>query len=117
VPPGESTAAERERELARLRALAEAAEAWARWRRTDSASSPSPQEEELLAALDQLSEAGRRTGRELLVLCSGCRRTRDDAEWMALETFLSEKSLIEFTHGMCPDCMARLYPRHTSEPD
>ena len=117
VTPGESTAAERKRELAQLRALAAAAEAWARWRRNGSHDSASLEEQELLAALDPSSDAVIDAGRELLVLCSCCRRARDESDWMALETFLAEKSLVELTREMCPDCMARLYPSHTAEPD
>jgi hypothetical protein len=116
VPAGESAAAARERELARLRTLAEAAEAWARWRR-GSADAESPEERELLEALDSYESAGERTGRERLVFCSGCRRGRENSDWMALEKLVAEKSSVELTHGMCPDCMARLYPRHLAEPD
>jgi len=53
-PSGESTAAAREEELARLRLLAEAAEAWARWRRRGLDTLASAEETELLAALDRL---------------------------------------------------------------
>jgi hypothetical protein len=115
-PPGESTAA-RERELARLRALADAADAWARWRRGDASGPASCAELELLAALDRLEPQGEGAGRELIVLCSGCRRTRDDSDWIALEAFLTDRAGMEFTHGLCPDCMVRLYPHHTSESD
>jgi hypothetical protein len=116
VPRGESAAAGRERELARLRALAEAAQTWARWRR-GSVEAESPEEHELLEALDAHQAAGGKEGREQLVLCSGCRRGRDGSDWMALEQLLAEKSSFELTPGMCPDCMARLYPRHLAEPD
>jgi hypothetical protein len=117
VPPGESTAADREQELARLRVLAEAANAWARWHRQGSRDPASAEEQELLAALDRLEAAGGHLGRNLLVLCSGCRRTRDDAEWVALEAFLTEKAGLEITHGLCPSCLGRLYPHRPAEPD
>jgi hypothetical protein len=115
--PGESTSAARERELAQLRVLAEAADAWARWRRSGPGEPTSPEELELLSALDRLEAAGRQSNRNLIVLCSACRRTRDDSDWVALEAFLTRKAALEFTHSLCPDCMAQLYPHHTSEPD
>jgi hypothetical protein len=116
VPPGESTSAAREQELARLRMLAEAAEAWARWRRRGGASAHSPEERDLLAALDRL-EASPSGGRRLIVLCSGCRRTRDETEWIPLEAYLADRLGMEFTHSICPTCMARLYPHHASDPN
>lgn len=115
--PGESTAAAREQELARLRMLADAATAWARWRRQGATAPASSEELELLSALDRLGSAGDSTDRNLIVLCSGCKRTRDDREWVALETFLAEQARMEFTHGLCPDCMARLYPHQGAEPE
>ena len=115
--PGESTTADREHELKRLRVLAEAADAWARWRRSGAVALASPEEQQLLSALDRLAAAGGRSRRDIVVLCSGCRRARDHARWVELEPFLTEKVAIEFSHGMCPDCMARRYPNHMAEPD
>lgn len=97
--------------------LAEAADAWARWRRDGSGDSASTEELELLSALDRLEAVGAHSNRYLIVLCSGCRRTRDDSAWVALETFLTRKGGMEFTHGLCPDCMGRLYPNHTAQPE
>jgi hypothetical protein len=114
VPPGESTPAARERELARLRVVADAAEAWARWRRSGGPNAPSTEERDLLAALDRLEAAAARD-RELIVLCSGCRRTRDQDEWVPLEAYLADRTGIEFTHGICPSCLARLYPHHAAD--
>lgn len=65
-PPGESTAADREHELARLRALAEAADAWARWRRQGPNDPASPEEQELLSALDRLESTGEQAVRNRL---------------------------------------------------
>lgn len=117
VSPGESTAADRDHELARLRALAEAADAWARWRRQASDAAASPADLELLAALDRLEATGEQVPRTLVVVCSGCRRTRDQGEWVELETFLTEIAGIDFTHSLCPACLGRLYPHRPAEPD
>jgi DNA-binding response OmpR family regulator len=41
----------------------------------------------------------------LLPICSYCKKIRrDDNYWQQLETYLSEHSEAEFSHGVCPDC-------------
>jgi hypothetical protein len=117
VPPGESTAADRDHELAALRALAEAADAWARWRRQGAGAAASMEESELLAALDRLEVSAGHAPRNLVVICSGCRRARDKAAWVELETFLTEKAGIHLSHSLCPACLGRLYPHEPAEPD
>lgn len=47
----------------------------------------------------------------LLPICSGCKKIRDEkGVWRPLEAYIAEKSEAEFSHGVCPDCLARLYP-------
>ncbi len=47
----------------------------------------------------------------LLPICSSCKKIRDDrGYWSNVETYISEHSGAEFSHGICPDCMERLYP-------
>jgi sigma-B regulation protein RsbU (phosphoserine phosphatase) len=45
----------------------------------------------------------------LLPICSYCKRIRKDEsnQWQQLETYLSEHSEAEFSHGVCPDCFER----------
>jgi DNA-binding response OmpR family regulator len=41
----------------------------------------------------------------LLPICSYCKKIRgDDNYWQQLETYLSEHSEAQFSHGVCPDC-------------
>jgi sigma-B regulation protein RsbU (phosphoserine phosphatase) len=41
----------------------------------------------------------------LLPICSYCKKIRGDGNyWQQLETYLSEHSEAEFSHGVCPDC-------------
>ena len=43
----------------------------------------------------------------LLPICSWCKKIRDDrGEWNVLEEYLSTRSEVDFTHGVCPDCAA-----------
>jgi hypothetical protein len=39
-----------------------------------------------------------------------CRKVRDDeGYWSQLDVYLRNRSAVEFTHGICPECDARLY--------
>jgi DNA-binding response OmpR family regulator len=41
----------------------------------------------------------------LIPICSYCKKIRDDRqEWHALESYLSNRSEITFSHSICPDC-------------
>jgi PAS domain S-box-containing protein len=47
----------------------------------------------------------------LLPICASCKKIRDDqGYWQHLECYIQEHSQAEFTHGICPECMERLYP-------
>jgi phosphoserine phosphatase RsbU/P len=60
--------------------------------------------EELQAALDMVKQLS-----GLLPICSYCKRIRrDDGDyWQQLESYLSDHSEAEFSHGVCPDCYER----------
>lgn len=48
----------------------------------------------------------------LVPICSSCKKIRDDKGcWNQLEAYLQENLHLNFTHGLCPDCAERLYPR------
>ncbi len=58
---------------------------------------------ELIAA-----HADIRALRELLPICSSCKRIRDaSGNWHVLETYLEKHRAISFTHGLCPQCYRR----------
>ena len=47
----------------------------------------------------------------LLPICMHCHKIRDEKEtWQRLESYLSEHSDADFTHGVCPECEAKFYP-------
>ena len=47
---------------------------------------------------------------ELLPICASCRKVRDDqGYWGQIEEYLANRTAVQFTHGICPDCMTRLY--------
>ena len=47
----------------------------------------------------------------LIPICSSCKKIRDDkGYWGQIESYISDHSEAEFSHGICPDCMKKLYP-------
>ncbi|MDO8837244.1 MAG: two-component regulator propeller domain-containing protein, partial [Vicinamibacterales bacterium] len=48
----------------------------------------------------------------LLPICASCKRIRDDdnQSWKPLEHYIHALSQASFSHGICPDCMKKLYP-------
>lgn len=55
--------------------------------------------------------ASARTLRGLLPICSSCKSIRDDqGYWQAVEQYVADHTDAEFSHGMCPDCMKKMYP-------
>lgn len=50
----------------------------------------------------------------LLPICSCCKKIRDDkGYWNQLEAYIQKHSEAEFTHGICPECVRKLYPNFT----
>ncbi len=57
-----------------------------------------------------------KTLRGLLPICSSCKKIRDDAGyWRQVEEYFSEHSEVDFSHGLCPDCLKRLFPQYYDE--
>jgi hypothetical protein len=47
----------------------------------------------------------------LLPICASCKKIRDDkGYWNQIETYIGAHSEAEFSHGICPDCLIKLYP-------
>ncbi|MCB9481335.1 MAG: PAS domain S-box protein [Desulfobacteraceae bacterium] len=68
------------------------------------------EKEELIVKLEKaLKEI--KTLQGILPICSSCKKIRDDkGYWTQLEEYLSDHSDAELSHGICPDCMKKLYP-------
>jgi len=48
----------------------------------------------------------------LVPICASCKKIRDDKGfWKDVEAFVADHSEAEFSHGICPDCMKKLYPK------
>jgi PAS domain-containing protein len=47
----------------------------------------------------------------MLPICSSCKKIRNDkGYWSQVEVYIRDNSEAEFTHGICPECMKKLYP-------
>jgi integral membrane sensor domain MASE1 len=47
--------------------------------------------------------------RGLLPICAWCKRVRDDHDyWHSVEEYISDRTDAQFSHGICPDCVAQV---------
>ncbi len=47
----------------------------------------------------------------ILPICANCKKIRDEeGAWQGLETYISQHTDAQFSHGICTDCMKTLYP-------
>ena len=52
-----------------------------------------------------------KTLRGMLPICASCKKIRDDhGEWVQMEVFVRDRTEADFSHGICPECMEKLYP-------
>jgi hypothetical protein len=66
-------------------------------------------EQLVMLLLEDVSEL--RTLRQLIPICSRCKRIRDDQEyWHHVEKYLKDQLDVDFTHSICPQCAKVLYP-------
>jgi PAS domain S-box len=69
--------------------------------------------QELQQTLEELQEALAKvkTLSGLLPICASCKKIRDDSGyWKQIEAYIKEHSDATFTHGLCPECVKKLYP-------
>ena len=61
---------------------------------------------DLQRALDEI-----KTLRGIIPICANCKKIRDDDDsWQRIEEYISAHSEAVFSHGICPDCVKKLYP-------
>jgi hypothetical protein len=49
--------------------------------------------------------------RNILPICSHCKKIRNDQQyWEQVEAYLFKHTHLKFSHGLCPECAAELYP-------
>ena len=78
------------------------------------------EEAEWMRLIQELTEALAhvKTLSGLLPICASCKKIRDDkGYWQQVETYIADRSDADFTHGICPDCVKRLYPEYQMSPE
>lgn len=62
--------------------------------------------EDLQNALSEI-----KTLKGILSICSSCKKIRDDqGHWNQMESYIHAHTEAEFSHGLCPECVEKLYP-------
>ncbi len=97
------------RERARIERVDRAGAAGTRLLQVTATPFPGPGIARAVLMLEDVTEF--ETLKGLIPICAGCKKIRDDSNyWQEVETFMQERSPVEFTHGLCPDCIKRYYP-------
>ena len=68
-------------------------------------------QERLAQRVDELQQAlaSVKQLRGLLPICSYCKRVRGDENyWQQVESYISDRTDAEFSHGVCPECLERM---------
>lgn len=54
--------------------------------------------------------------RGIIPICASCKNIRDDeGYWQRIEDYIASHSAVEFSHGLCPDCVIKLYPEYADK--
>ena len=71
----------------------------------------SREQERLVQQLEKaLLEVKKLSG--LLPICASCKKIRDGQDhWHQIEEYISDRSEVDFTHGLCPQCLREYYPQ------
>ena len=57
-----------------------------------------------------------KTLRGIVPICMGCKKIRDDnGYWNQVEVYVRKHTEAEFSHGLCPECMEKMYPEYVEE--
>jgi hypothetical protein len=52
----------------------------------------------------------------ILPICASCKKIRDDkGYWQQVEVYIRDHSDAKFSHGICPDCIQKLYPEQKNK--
>ena len=49
----------------------------------------------------------------LLPICSYCKKIKSvEGKWQSVDSYLTQQADMDFSHGICPDCMKEVYPEY-----
>jgi PAS domain S-box-containing protein len=67
--------------------------------------------DQMIAELQQ-TIAGVKTLTGVLSICASCKKIQEGDKWRQIEAYIRDRSQVEFTHTMCPECAELWYPEH-----
>jgi hypothetical protein len=54
----------------------------------------------------------------IIPICSNCNKIRNnEGYWEKVEKYISKHSFADFSHGLCPECREKLYPKNEKKVD
>ena len=77
------------------------------WKRSEEAT------RQRLAAMTKLEDSLSRTKRleGFISICMHCKKIHNGRDaWEQLEKYISNHSDAQFSHGICPECLKKMYP-------
>ena len=51
----------------------------------------------------------------VLPICASCKKIQEGDKWRQIEAYVRDRSQVEFSHTMCPECTGLWYPEHERE--
>jgi PAS domain S-box-containing protein len=65
--------------------------------------------DQMIAELQQ-TIANVKTLAGVLPICASCKKIREGDKWRQIEAYVRDRSQVEFSHTMCPECSSLWYP-------
>jgi PAS domain S-box-containing protein len=51
----------------------------------------------------------------VLAICASCKKIHEGDRWRQIEAYIRDRSQVEFTHTMCPECTTLWYPDYSQK--
>jgi PAS domain S-box-containing protein len=67
--------------------------------------------DQMIAELQQ-TIANVKTLTGVLPICASCKKIQEGDRWRQIEAYVRDRSQVEFSHTMCPECTVLWYPEH-----
>ena len=79
-------------------------------RHIDERAKQEAEKDELIAELKE-TLAGLNTLEGILCVCASCKKIQTEGGgWQQIEAYVRERAPVEFSHGMCPECVQLWFP-------